>query len=134
VKRAVQRAVCGRRSEPVNLAFASNGPFETRIEGPPQSVQAIIHRCNGAASFEGIQRPVYVGPMIPAHSSSLNGAVLKIRKIVPRLDFFAGNLSQVLPRRVLMYDSNVSRRKLQGCRTPSRNYNKLISAAHSFAF
>jgi hypothetical protein len=25
--------------------------------------------------------------MIPAHSSSLNGAVLKIRKIVPRLDF-----------------------------------------------
>jgi hypothetical protein len=31
--------------------------------------------------------------MIPAHSSSLNGAVLKIRKIVPRLDFSSRAIS-----------------------------------------
>jgi len=31
--------------------------------------------------------------MIPAHSSSVNGAVLKIRKIVPRLDFSSRAIS-----------------------------------------
>ena len=37
--------------------------------------------------------PVYVGPMIPGISSSVNGAVLKIRKIVPRLDFSSRAIS-----------------------------------------